>query len=240
MRIDKYLHDQQLGTRSQIHELIKQRRVTLNEQPVKSFKQGVDPLQDRVIVDGQVLGHQTEFYYLMNKPMGVITATTDLSQTTVMDLLSKDDFRSDLFPVGRLDKDTTGALLITNDGQLAHQLVSPKTHVAKTYEAHVTGTLSNDQIQVLQDGIELKNGDHVKADSASIVGQSGHETNVKLQLHQGKYHQIKRMFGALGQRVVQLHRAEFAGLGVTDLSDGNYRALTDKEIELLKNKTSAD
>lgn len=142
MRIDKYLHDQQFGTRSQIHALIKQRRVILNHQIVKSFKQGVDPQQDQVAVDDQPVKNQTKFYYLLNKPAAVITATTDASQTTVMDLLAQADYRTDLFPVGRLDKDTTGAILLTNDGQLAHQLVSPKTHVTKIYEARVTGTLS--------------------------------------------------------------------------------------------------
>lgn len=234
MRIDKYLHEQQFGSRSQIHELIKQRRVMLNEQLVKSFKQNVEPQQDHVTVDGQVVGHQTEFYYLMNKPVGVITATTDPTHSTVMDLMAQGDYRSDLFPVGRLDKDTTGALIITNDGQLAHRLVSPKTHVAKFYEARVTGLLTGDQLQMLQTGIELKNGDFVKADSASIIGQYEHETSVRIQLHQGKYHQIKRMFGALGQRVIQLHRAQFAELEVAGLSTGQYRELTVEEIELLK------
>ncbi|BAP85366.1 pseudouridine synthase [Paucilactobacillus hokkaidonensis JCM 18461] len=232
MRIDKFLHDQQFGTRAQIHEIIKQRRVLVNGQVVKAYKQSVT-LDDQVAVDGQIVGQQTVFYYLMNKPSGVITATNDATQKTVMDLFATDDQRSDLFPVGRLDKDTTGALVITNDGQLAHRLVSPKSHVGKLYETKVTGKITAEQLQSLQAGIVLKNGDQVTAESTAIVAQNENETTIKIVLHQGKYHQVKRMFGALGQRVIQLDRLAFAGLTVNGLAAGEYRELTDEEIKML-------
>ncbi|WP_252902602.1 pseudouridine synthase [Paucilactobacillus hokkaidonensis] len=150
-----------------------------------------------------------------------------------MDLFATDDQRSDLFPVGRLDKDTTGALVITNDGQLAHRLVSPKSHVGKLYETKVTGKITAEQLQSLQAGIVLKNGDQVTAESTAIVAQNENETTIKIVLHQGKYHQVKRMFGALGQRVIQLDRLAFAGLTVNGLAAGEYRELTDEEIKML-------
>lgn len=233
MRIDRFLHDQQFGTRTQIHEMIKQHRVILNQDVVDSFKQQVNPTTDEVIVDDQPVGMQMDFVYLMNKPIDVITATTDASQKTVMDLFTQDDFRDDLFPVGRLDKDTTGALLITNNGALAHQLVSPKKHVTKVYEVKVTGQLTDSEIAPLTQGLKLKNGEHVIADSAKIIASDLNETVLEIAIHEGKYHQIKRMIGALGQRVNQLNRISFAGLTVADLKLGEYRQLSKDEVAKL-------
>lgn len=232
MRLDKYLHDQQFGTRSEIKLLIKQKRVQVNGETVKSFNANIDPSEDEIAVDGQSVSNQTEFFYLLNKPSGVITATKDEHDRTVMDLLEPSDFRTDLFPVGRLDKDTTGVLLITNDGELAHQLLRPKKHVQKTYLANLTGELTKSELGQLTGEMVLKNGDHVQADEAQF--RNNDHSALMLTIHEGKYHQVKRMIGALGQRVATLHRQSFGNLTDDNLEVGQYRALSEKEIHQLR------
>lgn len=235
MRIDKFLHDQQFGTRSEVHALIKARKVTLNGLAVKSFKVDVDPENDHVTVAGEAVVVQASFvYYLLNKPTGVITATEDSYQATVMGLISLEDRRTDLFPVGRLDKDTTGILLLTNDGQLAHRLVSPKHHVEKTYLVETTGELTSAQLRVLQKGVTLRDGAQVQADQCELIAAQDDRSTVRITLHQGKYHQIKRMIGYLGERVTRLHRESFAQLSDAKLAVGTYRPLTEQELTQLK------
>lgn len=234
MRIDKFLHDQQYGSRSEIHELIKRRQVMVDGQPIKSFKVNIDPDVNAIQVSGQLVQVQAPFVYLLlNKPAGVITATHDETQATVMSLIAPADLRKDLSPVGRLDKDTTGMLLLTNDGQLAHQLVSPRHHVQKTYRVTTTGQLTASQLDELEAGITLRDGSQVRADDCQLVEQQADHSIVLITLHQGKYHQIKRMIGYLGQRVTQLDRESFAGIQDSTLELGAYRALTAAEIEQL-------
>lgn len=139
MRVDKFLHAMRIGTRTQVRRLIKDGHITANGEPVISGKQQINPGSDTVFLDDVQVRYQQYFYYVMNKPVGVITATTDSAAKTVMDLFNTTDFRDDLFPVGRLDKDTEGILVITNDGALSHDLLSPNHHVTKVYEAEVTG-----------------------------------------------------------------------------------------------------
>lgn len=232
MRIDKFLHDQQVGSRSEIHDLIKQRRIQMDGQKVKSFKLSVNPQVNHVTVDGQLISGQQDFYYVLNKPAGVITATKDTHNKTVMDLINESDRRYDLFPVGRLDKDTTGVLLIMNDGKLSHQLVSPKQHAEKIYHAELTANLSEDDLRQLIDGVTLKDGTFVQADGADMI--SSQPPVVELAIHEGKYHQIKRMIGYLGQKVVRLNRVSFAGINVSGLNPGEYRELTEQELSSIK------
>ncbi|WP_461241003.1 pseudouridine synthase [Paucilactobacillus sp. N302-9] len=233
MRLDKYLHDQQFGTRSEIKKLVKQKRVMINQQVITNAGQAV-VTNDQVFVDQQLVTAEQAFYFLLNKPVGTLTATKDESQRTVMQLLKPNDRRNDLFPVGRLDKDTTGMLLITNQGQLAHLLLSPKRHVDKTYIATVTGQITNEQLEKLMNGVTLKNGDNVQAVHAKIIDLKENQTVIKLTIQQGMYHQIKRMVAYLGQRVLSLHREQFANLMDSNLKVGSYRPLTKKEIHQLK------
>ncbi|MFB9768437.1 pseudouridine synthase [Lactiplantibacillus modestisalitolerans] len=237
MRIDKYLHAMRIGTRTQVRRLIKDGHVTANGEPVLSGKQQVTPGNDEVALDDEPVRYQEYFYYVLNKPVGVITATTDASAKTVMDLFNTTDFRDDLFPVGRLDKDTEGVLLITNDGALAHALLAPAHHVTKIYEAEVTGEITADQVAGFNDGLILKDGTQLQPAEAEIVAFHEIEnfTTVRIKIHEGKYHQVKRMIGTLGERVVELRRTAFGPLTLpVGLMAGNYRALTETELAELR------
>lgn len=237
MRIDKFLHAMRIGTRTQVRKLIKDGHVTANGEPVLSGKQQVNPGTDVVYLDEQPVRYQQYFYYVLNKPVGVITATTDASAKTVMDLFNSTDFRDDLFPVGRLDKDTEGVLVITNDGALSHDLLAPAHHVTKVYEAEVTGEVTPEQLTSFQDGLVLKDGTQLQPAEASVVAYHEIEnfTTVRIKIHEGKYHQVKRMVGSLGERVVSLRRVSFGSLQLpVGLLAGNYRALTADETAALK------
>ncbi|GAB6091822.1 pseudouridine synthase [Furfurilactobacillus curtus] len=241
MRIDRYLTEMRVATRRQTRQLIKAGHVRLNQQLVTQARQSVDPNVDIVTVGGERVIYQPFVYYLMNKPVGVVTATTDVNTTTVMNLINAADFRDDLFPVGRLDKDTTGALLITNDGELGHRLTSPKHHVLKQYRATITGTLSTDDVAKVAEGITLKDGTRLKPATLTVGEQDLvlNQTTIRLTLAEGKYHQVKRMVGSLGQRVIALDREAFGPLtiGSGGLLPGHYRTLT--EIELAATQRAA-
>lgn len=242
MRIDKFLHQMNIGTRSQITQLIKKGMVTLNTHRVISGKTQVTPGQDLVKLGEREVAYQVHYYYLLNKPLGVISASTDRHQKTVMDLFNKSDYRSDLFPVGRLDKDTEGLLLITNDGDLAHKLLSPAHHVKKTYEATVTGKLSADTIEEFAKGITLKDGTQLQGAVLQNFNYNKLEdtTEVTIEIQEGKYHQIRRMFGAIGQRVVHLQRIKMGSLAIdVGLLPGNYRELSQAEVDDLMALTNA-
>ncbi|ANJ13654.1 16S rRNA pseudouridine(516) synthase [Lactiplantibacillus plantarum subsp. plantarum] len=237
MRVDKFLHAMRIGTRTQVRRLIKDGHITANGEPVISGKQQINPGSDTVFLDDVQVRYQQYFYYVMNKPVGVITATTDSAAKTVMDLFNTTDFRDDLFPVGRLDKDTEGILVITNDGALSHDLLSPNHHVTKVYEAEVTGEITAAQLANFNDGITLKDGTELQPAQAEIV--QFHEienfTTIRIMIHEGKYHQVKRMVGTLGERVVGLRRIKFGSLTLpVGLLAGNYRALTNDELTALK------
>ncbi|MFC6165601.1 pseudouridine synthase [Lactiplantibacillus dongliensis] len=237
MRIDKFLHAMRIGTRTQVRRLIKDGHITANGERVLSGKQQVNPSSDVVYLDEEPVRYQQYFYYVMNKPVGAITATVDAQAKTVLDLFNTTDYRDDLFPVGRLDKDTEGILLITNDGALSHALLAPAHHVTKVYEAEVTGEITADQVAGFNDGVTLKDGTQLQPAQAEIVAFHEIEnfTTLRIQIHEGKYHQVKRMIGTLGERVVQLKRIKFGSLTLpVGLLAGNYRALTDDELVALK------
>ncbi|KRN88491.1 pseudouridine synthase [Ligilactobacillus ceti] len=239
MRLDKYLADLKIGTRSEIKKMIKQKRITVNQEIVKNGKLQIDETTAQVVVDGEMMQYQTMYYYILNKPQGVLSATNDAVQKTVLDLFSPADYRDDLFPVGRLDKDTTGLLLISNDGELAHQLLSPKKHVAKTYRAEIAGFVTEAEVDKFAAGMTLKDGSELKPAQLVILkhDQAGNKSQIEVTIHEGKYHQIKRMFGAVGMKVETLQRLTMGSLRLPkDLALGKYRPLTSAELqELQKN-----
>ncbi len=241
MRLDKFLADMGYGSRKEVKGYIKKGRVTVNDQVIKSDKTQVNEQSDQVCFDQEPIQYQRWYYYLLHKPAGVISATVDSYEETVLDLFSEEDFRDDLFPVGRLDKDTEGFLLITNDGALAHQLLSPKKHVEKEYYARVNGIMTSEDQAVFEQGLEL-DGERTLPAQLTItkVDDAEQTSEIRLILHEGKFHQVKRMVQAVGKEVRYLKRIRMGGLALpADLALGSYRSLTADELRILaqpKNK----
>ena len=230
LRMDKFLCEEGLGTRSEVKALLKKGLVTVNGTVCKAPDQKVNPEMDEVIYQGRRLQYQEFFYYMLHKPQGVITATEDKEEHTVMELLGK-DFRKDLFPVGRLDKDTEGLLLVTNDGELAHALLSPKKHVPKTYLVQVPESLDGGQIEALEKGLNI--GDDKLTLPAHVEVLDN--THIYLTICEGRYHQVKRMLSHVGSSVLYLKRVSFGPLKLDDsLPKGSYRALMEEEISALR------
>ncbi len=230
MRLDRFLGEMGQGTRSQIRAMAKKGRIQVNGQVVKAPEFKISPETDTVAVDGITVGYAAFEYYMLNKPQGTVSATEDGRYPTVVSLIGETK-RRDLFPVGRLDLDTEGLLLITNDGALAHSLLSPKKHVDKVYFVRFTGTLPTDAAEQLMEGITLEDG--TKTMPAHLGKVQGDE--VTLTIREGKFHQVKRMFEALGCQVVYLKRLSMGSLSLDErLKPGEYRALTKKELESLQ------
>ncbi|MFK4568483.1 pseudouridine synthase [Enterococcus sp. UD-01] len=239
MRLDKFLADVGLGSRKEVKQLLKKGLITVNEQMVKDGKQQINEEQDQIAFADEVLVYQRYYYYLLNKPQGVISATEDNRDQTVIDLLKDEDYRADLFPVGRLDKDTEGLLLLTNDGQLAHRLLSPKKHVDKEYFAKVQGIVTEADVQRFAEGFSLLNGEQVKPSKLMIkaVDSGAGTSDIQLVIQEGKFHQVKRMFEAVDKKVVYLKRLRMGNLWLDEaLALGDYRTLTEAELRLLENK----
>lgn len=229
LRLDKYLADMGAGTRSQLKEWIRKGRVAVNGDTARSPEQKVAPGYDRVEVDGVLVGYVEKEYYMLNKPAGVISATEDARHKTVLDLISSRQ-RKDLFPVGRLDRDTEGLLLITNDGELAHRLLSPKKHVDKVYYVKTDRPIPEDAEKRFSQGIQMEDGTVFQP--ASMERET--DTSAYLTIQEGKFHQVKRMFSAVGCQVVYLKRISMGPLRLDDtLACGAYRKLTEEEIRNL-------
>lgn len=236
MRLDKYLADMDLGSRKEVKTFIKKGLVSVNGEVVKSDKFQVKEMIDEVLFDGELITYQKDFYYLLNKPAGVISATIDDYDETVLDLFDDEAYREDLFPVGRLDKDTEGLLVITNDGALAHRLLSPKRHVEKEYYAEVAGIMTEADVQQFTEGIPM---DGEMCLPAKLMIDSVDEVNetsvIRLILHEGKFHQVKRMVQSVGKEVIYLKRIRMGNLSLDEsLSLGEYRVLTAEELQLLE------
>ena len=236
MRLDKFLSHTGFGSRKEVKELLKKGYVTVNGEIIKQAKIAILEDKDIVCVNGQPVVYQQFFYYMLNKPTGVISATSDTQQKTVLDLLKKEDYHEDLFPVGRLDKDTVGLLLLTNDGNLAHRLLSPKNHVLKTYFARVEGIVTDADQKLFTEGIVLKNGE--KCQSAELlllkIDETKQQTEIQVKIMEGKYHQVKRMIAAVGKKVIYLQRISMGSLQLdTNLELGEYRPLTENELSTL-------
>jgi 16S rRNA pseudouridine516 synthase len=234
MRIDKLLANMGFGTRKEVKQLLKTGLVRVNDEIVKDAKTQVAPGEQLVTVNGEQVEYKEFVYLMMNKPPGVISATEDNHDQTVIDLLEHEDAIFDPFPVGRLDKDTEGLLLITNDGQLAHQLLSPKKHVTKTYYAHIEGVVGEDDVLAFEQGVVLDDGYETKPGILKIL-EAGPLSRIELTITEGKFHQVKRMFEAVGKRVVYLKRIQMGPLPLDEtLELGEYRELREDELELLR------
>ncbi|MBY0124157.1 pseudouridine synthase [Bacillus sp. S/N-304-OC-R1] len=230
MRIDKMLANLGFGSRKDVKKLLKDGVVEVNDLKVKDPKQHVDPEQDRVTVNGELVEYKEFIYLMLNKPQGVISATEDTEHETVLDLLEVGDLVFSPFPVGRLDKDTEGLLLLTNDGQLAHRLLSPKKHVPKTYFAVINSEVTDEDIAAFKKGVVLDDGYHTKPGELKIL-KSGLTSDIELTITEGKFHQVKRMFEAVGKRVIYLKRMSMGPLKLDEtLELGEYRELTEEEI----------
>lgn len=235
LRLDKYLADMGLGTRSQIRDAIKKGRASVGGETVKEPEMKVDPECDQVEFDGHAVGYVDFEYYMLYKPAGTVSATEDGRYPTVLSLIDGRN-RKDLFPVGRLDLDTEGFLLITNDGELAHRLLSPKRHVDKVYYARCGGKIPEDAVSKFREGLLLPDGlSCMPAELEVLADGTDGEAEVRLTLHEGKFHQVKRMMEAIGCPVRYLKRLSMGPLTLDEsLSPGGYRPLKEEELELLK------
>lgn len=234
MRLDKFLCEMGIGTRSEVKACLKKGQVTVNGEVVKKPETKIDENQDIVSFLGQNLSYEAVQYFLLNKPAGCVTATRDNLSETVMSFLP-DNRRDDLFPVGRLDKDTEGLLLITNDGQLAHELLSPKKHVDKTYFAVIDGEVKEAHIQQFLEGVDIGDDDLTMPAKLKIL-KSGETSEIELTIQEGRFHQVKRMFEAIGTKVTYLKRISMGPLTLGDLQPGEVRVLTEEELEKLRNR----
>lgn len=238
MRIDKLLANMGYGTRKEVKKLLKTGTVLIDGQPAKDPKTQVDPEKNEVVVHGEIVEYKEFIYLMLNKPKGVISATEDTEHETVVDLLAYEHAMFDPFPVGRLDKDTEGFVLLTNDGKLAHELMAPKKHVPKTYIATVRGRVSEEDIAQFKQGVELDDG-YVTKPAELIINKQGEISTISLTISEGKFHQVKRMFIAVGKRVTELKRISIGPLQLDEeLALGEYRELTEDEVELLRSHSS--
>lgn len=230
IRLDKFLCDMEIGSRSQVKEMIKKGMVSVDETVIKKPEYKFDEIISEVKVKERIISYQKFYYYMLNKPAGVVSATADKQEKTVVDLL-KDAPGKDLFPVGRLDKDTVGLLLITNDGELSHSLLSPKKHVNKTYLVETQKKVTLDMIRNLEMGVDIGED---KMTLPAKVNQIG-DKRIELTIVEGKFHQVKRMLKAVKNEVKYLKRLSMGALKLDEkLQEGQFRALTKEEITALK------
>lgn len=232
-RLDKILSHMGVGTRKEVKKILKKGVVTVDGKVEKDPKKQIDPYLQEICIEGERWFYRKFIYLMMHKPPGVISATEDIREKTVVDLLAPEDAHLKPFPVGRLDKDTEGLLLLTNDGTLAHRLLSPKRHVPKTYFARVQGKVTEADRHVLEEGVVLEDGYKTLPAKVTIL-QQGEISEVKITIVEGKFHQIKRMFSSIGKKVLYLKRLSMGPIFLdSDLPIGAYRELTDKELEQL-------
>lgn len=233
LRIDKYLRDQGISTRSEIRGLIKKGRVRVNQVVIKDSGTHVDTELDLVEVDGEQVKYQKFVYYMLNKPKGLITATEDKTLGTVLDLFPDEIRRRDVFPVGRLDRNTEGLLIITNNGVFSHNILSPKKQVTKLYEAVLDINPGERAVKAFEKGVDI--GEGYTALPATLEFISNNDPVVaRVEIYEGKYHQVKRMFKAVGSTVVELKRLRIGPVWLDEsLKPGEYRELADEEVVLL-------
>lgn len=229
-RIDKIISSQGKYSRSEIKKLASQGRIKINDNIVKKVNEKIDIETSTIYIDNEKLDFKRNIYLILNKPKGYISASEDRSQKTVLDLIPEKYFRKGLFPAGRLDKDTTGMMIITDDGEFAHNILSPKKHIKKTYRVTIDIDIDENMIKQFEKGIVLK--DHICCPTIIEV-QDTHTAFVTIT--EGKYHQIKRMFGCFGAKVLELHRITMGNLNLpADISEGCCREITEQEMKLLK------
>lgn len=235
IRLDKYLADMGCGTRQEVKKFIRSGQVSVDGIVVKKPETKVEQTVQEVFLNGEKVGYESFEYYMLNKPAGVISATEDQGCQAVVDLI-KDKKRKDLFPVGRLDKDTEGLLLITNDGALAHRLLSPKKHVDKCYFARICGKVTEEDVRSFEKGVNIGSQEQpeITMPGKLEIITSDDISKIRLTIQEGKFHQVKRMFQAVGKEVIYLKRLRMGTLILDEnLGIGEYRPLTKEELEKL-------
>lgn len=232
IRLDKYLADMGLGARSQVKKEIRDGGVTVNGAVTRRPETKIDTEQDEIAFHGEPVAYTEYEYYMLNKPAGVVSASSDRQETTVIDLIGERK-RNGLFPIGRLDKDTEGLLIITNNGELAHRLLSPKKHVDKVYFARIKGYVTETDVENFSRGVDI--GDEKPTLPAELfICRSDDISEIRLTIREGRFHQVKRMFRAVGKEVVYLKRLRMGDVSLDDgLMPGEYRRLTEEEVERL-------
>ncbi len=229
-RLDKIVTDSGICSRKEARQMIRAGRITINGTVVTDPAQRFEASGCRIDVDGIALDNPEHLYVMMNKPSGLLCATRDPNKPTVVDRLPEAWKKRGIFPVGRLDKDTTGLLLLTDDGVFAHKVISPAAHIRKLYEARIDGDPTPEDVEAFREGMVLKDG--TKCLPAELVSLG--EERVLVEIYEGKYHQVKRMLASRGLHVISLHRAQIGGLALDEqLSPGSFRILTPDEIDLI-------
>ncbi|EIS9209582.1 pseudouridine synthase [Clostridioides difficile] len=235
-RIDKILSNLGYGSRSEIKKYCKQGSVVVNGSEVSNPGTQVDTENDEILFNGEEVIYREYIYLMMNKPAGYISATTDKYDPTVLDLIDLSYLAFEPFPVGRLDKDTEGLLVLTNDGKLSHRVLSPKKHVPKTYYAKIDGVVTEEDVEAFLEGVVLDDGYKTMPSQLNIL-KSDDESEIELTIHEGKFHQVKRMFESVGKKVVYLKRLSMGNLKLDEsLELGEYRELTDEEVKLIEER----
>ena len=234
MRLDKFLAHMGFGTRREVKILVKSKAIQVNDIVVKDSSMHIKETTDQVSVYGEVVEYKEFIYLMLNKPAGVVSATEDTRDQTVIDLLDEDVRHFEPYPVGRLDKDTVGLLLLTNDGALTHRLLSPNKDVPKVYFAKVEGLVDETDIQSFADGVTLDDGYKTKPAILNILSK-GEVSEIELSITEGKFHQVKRMFESVGKKVIYLKRLSMGALKLDEsLMEGSYRELTEEELESIQ------
>ncbi|MBF0779185.1 pseudouridine synthase [Streptococcus cuniculi] len=235
MRLDKCLEKAGIGSRNQVKKLVKSQQVTVDGRLVRSGSQIVDPNLQVIEVCGKQVMLEALVYYLLNKPAGVVSAVSDAKHQTVIDLIAEDDRQSGLYPIGRLDRDTEGLLLITNNGPLGFRMLHPKYHVDKVYDVEVNGLLTEDAVSFFREGVQFLDGTVCQPAVLEIVSAEESLSRARVRISEGKFHQVKKMFLACGVKVTYLKRIAFGDFVLEDdLPVGSYRTLTSTEKEILK------
>ncbi|MDE5780437.1 MAG: rRNA pseudouridine synthase [Lachnospiraceae bacterium] len=233
MRLDKFLADMGQGTRSEVKAYIKKGMVKVNGTIAKRPELKINEKDDKVFISDKEVIYTRYEYFMLNKPSGYVSATEDRSEHTVLELITE-NLRDDLFPVGRLDKDTEGLLIISNDGDMAHRLLSPVNHVGKVYYARIDGFVTEEHVKIFSEGIDIGGGITTKPGILKIL-KSADESEIELKIYEGKFHQVKRMFEAVGMKVVYLKRISMGEIALDNsLKTGEFRRLTEEEVSRLK------
>jgi 16S rRNA pseudouridine516 synthase len=234
MRLDKLLSSQSEDSRKKVKIYLKQGRVTIDGVCEKIGKTKIDLGKNVVELDGKIITYVKYTYLMLNKPSGVVSATTDYLNDTVIDVLEERYKHMKLFPVGRLDIDTVGLIILSNDGKFAHNTLSPKHHVTKVYKAKILGEVTNEDIKQFKEGIEIDTGYICKPAVLTIISSDKY-SEIEIQIQEGKFHQIKKMFEAVGKKVVHLQRIEFCSIKLDEeLEEGEARELTAKEMDIIE------
>lgn len=236
MRLDKFFSSQGIATRREVKKLMDQKAIRVNGEPAHKLDQKIDPDVDVVTLHGVRQQFKEHLYLMMNKPQGVVSATTDRDCPTVLDLVPAALRRDGMFPAGRLDKDTTGFVLLTDDGDFAHRMLAPRNHISKVYHARINVRFTEREIESFAKGVVLKDG-FVCLPAQLRILEDSDEPLVEITLHEGKYHQIKRMVAASGGKVLSLHRVQLGGLKLDPtLAPGEVREILHKEIAQILEK----